>query len=144
MPRTVDANANPADQGVLRQQARLAIQSRKLPDRLPESTLGGPGIDAPCAVCDRPVRADELEIELKYSDRAKGAASYHFHVRCHRAWEIECLIFSRAKRHTRPLTDPTSPSPEEPGPVKRGLQSEPNNSILATRDCETSGDRVRR
>jgi hypothetical protein len=142
MTRNVDANTNPADQGVLREKARLAIQSGKLPDRLPESTFGGPGTGAPCAVCDRPVRPDELEIELKYSERAKDSPNYHFHVRCHRSWEIECLIFSRAKWHT-PLADP-SPSPEERGLLNGGLPSEPNNSILATRDCETSGDRARR
>ena len=53
------------DQPVLHEKAAAAILSGKLPARRPDSTSGGPGTGAPCAVCDLPVAMSELEHEFE-------------------------------------------------------------------------------
>lgn len=80
-----------ADERTLRQQARAAVQSGKLPNRSPDRTWGGPGVGAACAVCGAPVRRDELEFEIQFAHdgSAPGLDKYHLHVRCFAAWEFE-------------------------------------------------------
>ena len=67
------------------------IQAGKLPARLPDRTWGGPGVDAPCAVCDLPVRSSELEFEIQFARDGDnpGLDKFHVHVRCFAAWEFE-------------------------------------------------------
>jgi hypothetical protein len=50
------------DEPRLREQAREAIQTGKLPSRAPDRTWGGPGVGADCTVCGHlleGVRGDE-------------------------------------------------------------------------------------
>ena len=79
------------DENALRARARALIQTGKLPNRRPEQAWGGPGDGAYCTICSAPVRNDELEFELEFSQAANGLASdkHHVHVRCFRAWELE-------------------------------------------------------
>ena len=49
----------------LRERAREAIKGGKLPRQAPDRTWGGPGVGAACAVCERPVKKDELEFEIQ-------------------------------------------------------------------------------
>lgn len=79
------------DEQILREKARAAIKSGKLPSRRPDRTWGGPGVGAACVVCERPVTKDELEFEIQFShDGANpGLDKYHVHVRCFAAWELE-------------------------------------------------------
>ena len=79
------------DETVLCQRVRQAIRDGKLPTRPPDRTWGGPGIDAPCAVCDLPVLRGSMQFELKFAIR--GSASnfdvYYLHTTCYAAWELE-------------------------------------------------------
>jgi hypothetical protein len=70
--------------------ARLAVEQRKLPNRPPDRLWGGPGVGAPCRVCDRPVEKDEMEFEIEFA-RDGGAPhfdGYHVHAQCFAAWEL--------------------------------------------------------
>lgn len=75
----------------LREQARQAVLSGKLPARAPDRTWGGPGVDAPCSVCEKPVTKDELEFEIQFAHDGSnpGLDKFHVHIRCFAAWEFE-------------------------------------------------------
>jgi hypothetical protein len=79
------------DEALLRGKARVAIQAGKLPLRRPDRTWGGPGVGAPCAVCDLPVTKDQLEFEIQFSHdgATPGLDKYHVHIRCFAVWELE-------------------------------------------------------
>jgi hypothetical protein len=79
------------DEPRLREQAREVIQTGKLPARSPDRTWGGPGVGAPCSVCERPVSKDEMEFEIQFAHDGDnpGLDKYHVHVRCFAAWEFE-------------------------------------------------------
>src|SRR5262245_27514895 len=79
---------------LLRKQARAAIRAGKLPEWRPDHTWSGPGVGAVCAVCDRPVTADELGLEIDFSAQpgsdGRGAGrTAQVHVRCFAAWRLE-------------------------------------------------------
>ncbi len=79
------------DEAVLRQQARQAIQTGELPNRPPDRTWGGPGVGAPCSVCNDPVTHDQLEFEIQFAHdgATPGLDKFHVHMRCFAAWEME-------------------------------------------------------
>ncbi len=79
------------DEARLREQARAAVQTGKLPARLPDRTWGGPGVGAPCSVCDQPVAKDQMEFEIQFvrDGDNPGLDRFHVHVRCFAAWEFE-------------------------------------------------------
>jgi hypothetical protein len=79
------------DEGALREKAREAVQTGKLPNRHPLCTWGGSGFGGSCAICDNLVKPDELEYEVQFDEIDGSAAStgYHIHVRCYAAWELE-------------------------------------------------------
>jgi hypothetical protein len=79
------------DEPILRQKARAAVQSGKLPSCRPDRTWGGPGVGAPCAVCERPVTKQELEFEIEFERDGDnpGLDKFHVHIRGFSAWEFE-------------------------------------------------------
>jgi len=78
------------DEPRLREQAREAVRSGKLPSRSPDRTWGGPGVGAPCQVCDKPVTHSEMEFEIQFEQEGGGGLDkFHVHVRCFAAWEFE-------------------------------------------------------
>jgi hypothetical protein len=79
------------DEPILREKARAAVRSGKLPATRPDRTWGGPGVGAICAVCERPVTKDELEFEIQFAHDGEnpGLDKYHVHIRCFAAWELE-------------------------------------------------------
>ncbi len=79
------------DESILREQARAVVQSGKLPARRPDRTWGGPGVGAPCSVCDKPVTKDELEFEIQFARDGgnPGLDKFHVPIRCFAAWEFE-------------------------------------------------------
>jgi len=79
------------DEHHLRQRARVAIRSGKIPSCQPDRTWGGPGVGAACSVCSLPVGKDQLEFEIEFArdGREPGLDKYHVHVRCFAAWEFE-------------------------------------------------------
>jgi hypothetical protein len=83
--------ASPMDEQMVRAKVREVLQAGKLPNRRPDCTWGGPGIGAPCTVCDLPVTSDQLEFEVQFAHDGDtpGLDKYHVHVRCFAAWEFE-------------------------------------------------------
>jgi len=78
------------DESILRDRARQAVEQRKLPNRPPDRLWGGPGVGAPCVVCDCPVEKSEMEFEIQYA-RDGGIPHldvFHVHSRCYAAWEF--------------------------------------------------------
>ena len=73
---------------ILREKARAAIRSGKLPARRSDRMFGGPGSGQRCAVCGEPLPHEEVEIELEFNQR-DGLDQYHLHHRCYAAWEFE-------------------------------------------------------
>jgi hypothetical protein len=76
------------DDPILREKARVAIQTGKLPSRAPTRTWGGPGVGAPCAICGLPVTTDEVEFEIEFARDGDnpGLDKFHLHIRCFAAW----------------------------------------------------------
>ena len=79
------------DEPILREKARAAVETGKLPSRAPTRTWGGPGVGADCSVCGVPVGPDEMEFEIQFArDAGKpGLDKFHVHIRCFAAWEFE-------------------------------------------------------
>lgn len=79
------------DDGALKEKAREAIRTEKLPNRAPSRIWGGNGFWMSCAICGNLVNADELGYELRFSDREglTTDAEYHVHIRCFAAWDAE-------------------------------------------------------
>ena len=79
------------DEPVLRQKGRAAVESGKLPARRPDRTWGGPGVGAPCAVCELPIAKDQMELEIQFARDGDNPRldQFHVHVRCFAAWEFE-------------------------------------------------------
>ena len=79
------------DEPRLREQARAVVESGKLPSRSPDRTWGGPGVGAPCTICDKPVTKAELEFAIQFARDGDnpGLDKFHVHVRCFAAWEFE-------------------------------------------------------
>ena len=79
------------DEPVLREQAREAIRSGKLPSRRSDRMFGAPGSGRPCVVCGKRLTRAEMAVELQFNrrDGTPGFDQYHFHHRCYVAWEFE-------------------------------------------------------
>jgi|GEM_PF-4551951 len=85
------------DEGELRRKARAAVQAGTLPDRNPDRIWGGAGGGGRCVICDRTVRAHELEMELEFSrGNEADPERYSTHQRCFSIWEQERLSPARA------------------------------------------------
>ena len=51
---------------ILREKAREAIRSGKLPTRKPDRTFGGPGMGKSCAVCGDTIPPEQMEFEIEF------------------------------------------------------------------------------
>ena len=79
------------DERILREKAREAIRTGKLPSRRPDRTWAGPGINNSCTICGGPIKLDQLEFEIQFAHdgAAPGVERFHVHLRCFAAWEFE-------------------------------------------------------
>ena len=78
------------DEALLREKARAALRNGTLPTRQAHRTWGGPGVGAPCAICELPVTPEQLEFELEFEmAEVGGVKKLHVHLRCFAAWEFE-------------------------------------------------------
>lgn len=74
-----------------------AIRTGKLPNRMPSHIWGGFGTGAACMVCDRPVTADETEVEFELdpeTERGPAGPTYRMHTDCYRAWQLALPVAS--------------------------------------------------
>jgi hypothetical protein len=80
-----------SDEKILREKARAAVQSGKIPSCRPERTWGGPGVSVICGVCEMPVTKDEMEFEIQITrvGNTPGLDKFHVHIRCFAAREFE-------------------------------------------------------
>jgi len=79
------------DEQALREKAREVLKSGKLPNRRPDRTWGGHGVNAPCSVCGLPVTPQQIEFEIQFARDGDnpGLDKFHVHIRCFAAWEFE-------------------------------------------------------
>jgi len=82
------------DEPILREKAREAIRSGRLPTDKPTRTFSGHSTGATCAVCRNPVRRGEMAFELEFRashrpDMSPLIRRCHLHHRCFAAWEFE-------------------------------------------------------
>ena len=74
----------------LREQAREAIQSGRLPAHPPDRNCVRYGRSGTaCPVCVELVKHDEVEREIHFRRQGFGWDCYHLHPRCFAAWEFE-------------------------------------------------------
>jgi hypothetical protein len=80
------------EESILREKVRQKLQEEKLPSRPPDRLWGGPGVNAPCAVCDQPVSKSEMEFEVQFKQDGKAPSPafdvFHAHTRCYAVWEL--------------------------------------------------------
>jgi hypothetical protein len=120
------------DDGPLREQAREAIRARKLPERRPNRTWGGPGLGAQCAICDAPVKPDQVEVELEFAP-GSSADNYHVHARCFVAWEAE-------RRDLEPARTISVDAPaQSPLPATKGRPRRPSNQGATLSEATDAG-----
>ena len=79
------------NEAVLREQAHEATRTGTLPARRPDRTWTGSGVGFACAVCARPVRRydREVQVQFEHSGHVTGLDTFHLHLRCFAAWELE-------------------------------------------------------
>ena len=81
-----------AEESLLREGARDAIDLGRLPSRRPDRAWGTPGGGAAvCAVCARLITREQIEMEIGYEHNGArpGVDTYHLHLSCFAAWEFE-------------------------------------------------------
>jgi hypothetical protein len=100
------------DQGALQAHAREAIQTGKLPGRVPSRIWRGSGYGTHCVICANLVNADEIGYQLQFAewDGHPATVESHLHLRCFTAWDQEC-------RRRLGLAAEPGPLPPEPGSV---------------------------
>ena len=79
------------DESLLREMAREAIRSGKLPTRRQDLLLGATGTGRACAVCWEPIPHNQAELEVEFNQHSvpPGLVTYRLHPRCFAAWEFE-------------------------------------------------------
>ena len=80
----------------LRQRARHAIETGRLPARRPVRSWAGKGSGASCLLCAREITPDDVELELEFVDASPHNAplSCRVHSKCFAAWELECRLLA--------------------------------------------------
>jgi hypothetical protein len=78
------------DETVIREFARHAIRSGKLPRRDPACTWAGPGVGWLCTICEKLITREQVEYVVEFArDRENPGRRAHLHLRCFAAWEFE-------------------------------------------------------
>jgi len=80
------------DEAILRNKAREAILSGRLPTTGPSRMFCNPSVGETCAACGDLVKRGELKFELvfqRWSKRQPEIRRYHLHPRCFTAWDLE-------------------------------------------------------
>lgn len=95
----MDNGSSRADGEALREKAREAVQTGRVPGRRPDRVLRGVGRLGTCVVCNQVITLTQMEIEVEY--HRNGVASeitcYWLHPRCFTAWQAECQVLDASK-----------------------------------------------
>jgi hypothetical protein len=142
-----------SDESTLRQKAREALRTGRLPDRSPERMWGGPGSGADCAICGNSLTREELGFEIEFSGDGEGSrtVNHHVHIRCFAAWEFE----RRHGQEPQEILSVTSPVPSakraspaddpleaaDPPINGRALRSSINNGTILGRERNSTNGR---
>jgi len=102
----------------LRDRARMLMKSGELPIRLPDRMWGGPGAGSPCTVCEAPIKRDETEVEIEWSE-SSSVRSQHLHPSCFIALQVEIT-------EGQPAWRTVAASGQASGPMESILSSQPN------------------
>lgn len=70
--------------------ARQRILASELPLSRRSRVYGGGGSGQPCALCRRPIAADEVEYEVEIPD-AGVTSPLAFHIECCAVWRSTCV-----------------------------------------------------
>lgn len=82
------SSSNGLDRCAIRARVRELLERNALPRGAQTGMWGGPGLGERCCVCGLPIRADELEVEVRFE--GEGAPiQLRLHQFCHAAWEME-------------------------------------------------------
>jgi hypothetical protein len=76
----------------LRATAREALKAGKIPNRKPDRTWVGPGVNVACSICGLPgdaLASAVSEIQFARDGDNPGLDVFHVHIRCFAAWEFE-------------------------------------------------------
>ena len=73
----------------LRRLARDRIKKGQLPRTAPGRIWGGKGAGRSCALCDKPIGANESELEVEQNIDGT-VRPLRFHVACQLLWQLEC------------------------------------------------------
>ena len=89
----------------LREKARAALRTGRIPARVPANLWGGRGSGEACAICGLPVAFEQSELEVDFDG---SGATFHLHAACFSAWESERRQADDAalRRGTPPLVSP--------------------------------------
>lgn len=80
----------------LREKVRQVLRSGQLPDRGPDQIWGGLGSGARCAICEAPILAAEIELEIRFRG-SDGTSSQTLHLRCYSIYEDERQLVPRLR-----------------------------------------------
>lgn len=90
----------------LRPIARESIATGQLPKETPSKMWGGHGGGEFCALCDKPIAPDEVEIEFEgYIDGAER--TFRLHAVYQSIWQLECARAAAIGK--RPFGEGTQP-----------------------------------
>jgi len=75
--------------------AKQRIQAGELPCNPSRRMWGSRGTGAPCSLCGRPIRFEDVEYEVEAPDYGAGQVGgaervLRFHLACHSVWQSEC------------------------------------------------------
>ena len=88
----------------LRPIARERIARNILPREVPSQILAGKGSGKKCALCDEPVRADQIEYEVEMTDARYGLKVWRFHIVCQSIWQLECARADYLRKNPQSAT----------------------------------------
>jgi hypothetical protein len=91
----------------LREKARAALRTGRIPARVPANLWGGRGSGEACTICGLLVAFEQTELELDFGG---SGATFHLHAACFAAWESERRRAEDAFRCGTPrLVSPQAP-----------------------------------
>jgi len=76
--------------------AKQRIKAGELPCNASRRMWGSRGTGAPCSLCGRPIRLEDVEYEVEIpeaevADAEAAQVVLRFHLACHAVWQSECV-----------------------------------------------------